>query len=106
MQSKILRSALTVLACSAALVLASPSFAETVKMKAELKSASEVPPTTSKGTGSVMATYDTPSKKLSWQGNYKDLAGPACVRACPTGAAIRVDPAGFIDVMRRAGAPA
>jgi Fe-S-cluster-containing dehydrogenase component len=26
--------------------------------------------------------------------------GPACVRACPTGAAIRVDPAGFIDVMR------
>jgi CRP-like cAMP-binding protein/thioredoxin reductase/Fe-S-cluster-containing hydrogenase component 2 len=27
--------------------------------------------------------------------------GPACVRACPTGAAIRVDPAGFIDVMRR-----
>ena len=29
--------------------------------------------------------------------------GPACVRACPTGAAIRVDPAGFIDVMRRAG---
>jgi CRP-like cAMP-binding protein/thioredoxin reductase/Fe-S-cluster-containing hydrogenase component 2 len=30
--------------------------------------------------------------------------GPACVRACPTGAAIRVDPAGFIDVMRHAGA--
>ena len=29
--------------------------------------------------------------------------GPACVRACPTGAAIRVDPAGFIDVMRRGG---
>jgi CRP-like cAMP-binding protein/thioredoxin reductase/Fe-S-cluster-containing hydrogenase component 2 len=27
--------------------------------------------------------------------------GPACVRACPTGAAIRVDPAGFIDVMRQ-----
>ena len=30
--------------------------------------------------------------------------GPACVRACPTGAAIRVDPSGFIDVMRH-GAP-
>jgi CRP-like cAMP-binding protein/thioredoxin reductase/Fe-S-cluster-containing hydrogenase component 2 len=29
--------------------------------------------------------------------------GPACVRACPTGAAIRVDPSGFIDVMRHAG---
>jgi CRP-like cAMP-binding protein/thioredoxin reductase/Pyruvate/2-oxoacid:ferredoxin oxidoreductase delta subunit len=32
----------------------------------------------------------------------KGLAGPACVRACPTGAAIRVNPAAFIDVMRRA----
>ena len=77
MKSKILRSALTVLACSAALVLASPSFAETLKMKAELKGASEVPPTTSKGNGSVKATYDTASKKLSWKGSYKDLSGPA-----------------------------
>ncbi len=77
MKSMILRSGLTVLACSAALVLASPSFADTVKMKTEMKGASEVPPTTSKGTGSVTATYDTASKKLSWKGSYKDLSGPA-----------------------------
>ncbi len=32
----------------------------------------------------------------------KDQGGPACVRACPTGAAIRVEPARFIDVMRQA----
>jgi len=33
----------------------------------------------------------------------KDIhGGPACVRACPTGAAIRVEPARFIDVMRQA----
>jgi CRP-like cAMP-binding protein/thioredoxin reductase/Fe-S-cluster-containing hydrogenase component 2 len=32
----------------------------------------------------------------------KGLAGPACVRACPTGAAIRVNPAAFIEVMRTA----
>ena len=33
----------------------------------------------------------------------KDIdGGPACVRACPTGAAIRVEPAAFIDVMRQA----
>lgn len=32
----------------------------------------------------------------------KGLAGPACVRACPTGAAIRVNPAQFIEVMRAA----
>ena len=77
MKSKIMRSALAVLACSAALVVASPSFAETVKMNAELKGASEVPPITSKGSGSVTATYDTASKKLSWKGSYKDLSGPA-----------------------------
>jgi hypothetical protein len=35
------------------------------------------PPTASKGTGSVTATYDTASKKLSWKGSYKDLSGPA-----------------------------
>jgi Fe-S-cluster-containing hydrogenase component 2 len=33
----------------------------------------------------------------------KDIAGgPACVRACPTGAAIRVDPERFMNVMREA----
>jgi Fe-S-cluster-containing dehydrogenase component len=33
----------------------------------------------------------------------KDIeGGPACVRACPTGAAIRVDPSRFIDVLRQA----
>jgi hypothetical protein len=36
-----------------------------------------VPPTTSKGTGTVTATYDTTSKKLSWKGSYADLTGPA-----------------------------
>ena len=77
MKSKIPRFALAVLACLAVLVLASPSFAEIVKMKAEMKGATEVPPTTSKGTGSVTATYDTASKKLSWKGSYKDLSGPA-----------------------------
>jgi Fe-S-cluster-containing hydrogenase component 2 len=32
----------------------------------------------------------------------KDITGgPACVRACPTGAAIRVEPTQFLEVMRR-----
>jgi len=32
----------------------------------------------------------------------KDInGGPACVRACPTGAAIRVEPSQFLEVMRR-----
>jgi CRP-like cAMP-binding protein/thioredoxin reductase/ferredoxin-like protein FixX len=33
----------------------------------------------------------------------KDITGgPACVRACPTGAALRVEPSQFLEVMRRA----
>ena len=32
----------------------------------------------------------------------KDIAGgPACVRACPTGAAIRIDPINIMDTIRR-----
>ena len=33
----------------------------------------------------------------------KDLSGgPACVRACPTGAAIRVSPESFVDFVNQA----
>ncbi|MGB6351781.1 MAG: CHRD domain-containing protein [Pseudolabrys sp.] len=51
--------------------------AANVNMKADLKGASEVPPTDSKGTGSVTATFDTASKKLSWKGTVSGLSGPA-----------------------------
>lgn len=77
MKTTILRSSLTVLACTAALAFVSPSTAATVNMKADLKAASEVPPTDSKGAGAVTATYDTSSKKLSWKGNVSGLSGPA-----------------------------
>jgi hypothetical protein len=65
------------LACAAALMIATPSMAANVNMKADLKGASEVPPTDSKGTGSVTATFDTASKKLSWKGTVSGLSGPA-----------------------------
>ncbi|MGN6462149.1 MAG: CHRD domain-containing protein [Pseudolabrys sp.] len=73
----LMRSSLAVLACSAALLAVAPASAEVVNLKADLKASSEVPPTNSKGSGSVTATYDTASKKLSWKGSYKDLTGPA-----------------------------
>ena len=85
MTATVLRSVLRVLACSAALAIASPSFAETVNMKAQMTATKEVPPTTSKGTGSMTATYDTASKKLSWKGDYKDLSGPATAAHFHTG---------------------
>ena len=65
------------LACIAVLAIASPSMAASINMKADLKGASEVPPTDSKGTGSVTATFDTASKKLSWKGTVSGLSGPA-----------------------------
>jgi len=57
--------------------LAAPVKAEVVNLKATMNAASEVPPTSSKGTGTVAATYDTTSKKLSWTGSYSGLTGPA-----------------------------
>jgi hypothetical protein len=77
MKSKGLHNTCSALACFAILVLASSAFAEIVIMKAEMNGESGVPPTTSKGTGLVTATFDTNNKKLSWTGSYKDLSGPA-----------------------------
>ena len=51
--------------------------AESVSLKAALSAQEEVPPTASKGLGSIDATYDTASKKLSWKGTYSSLSGPA-----------------------------
>ena len=70
------RSGLAALTCIAALVLATPAMADTVNLKADLKASNEIPPNDSKGTGTITATYDTASKKLSWKGNYSGLTGP------------------------------
>jgi len=70
------RSTLIGLAVAAALA-ASPACAEMMSFKADLKGASEVPPTTSPGTGDVAATYDTTSRKLSWNGTVSGLSGNA-----------------------------
>jgi hypothetical protein len=65
------------LVCASAVAVAVPAMAEIVNFKADLKASSEVPPTNSKGTGTVTATYDTSSKKLTWKGSYSGLTGPA-----------------------------
>jgi len=73
----VLRSGLPGVALAACVMFASPVFAETVSFKAELKASEEVPPNDSKAAGTVTATYDTASKKLTWKGNYSGLTGPA-----------------------------
>ena len=76
MTSPVLRSTLAALACAAALVFASPSMAAMVNLKADLKASNEVPPNDSKGSGSLTATYDDASKKLTWKGSLSGLSGP------------------------------
>jgi len=77
MKMMILRPALAALACATFLAIASPSMAAMVNFKASLSGKSEVPPNTSAATGSVTATYDSDSKKLTWKGSYSGLTGPA-----------------------------
>ena len=49
------------------------------------------------------ARKDAGPKKAVKCDMCRDLpGGPACVRACPTGAAIRIGPEGFIDLVRQA----
>jgi hypothetical protein len=50
--------------------------AESIQFKADLKGSSEVPSNQSPGTGTVVATFDTATKQLSWNGSYSGLSGP------------------------------
>jgi hypothetical protein len=56
--------------------LTAPAFAETIGFTATLSAAEEAPPTDSKGTGKVEATYDTETSALAWTIEYADLSGP------------------------------
>jgi hypothetical protein len=69
------KTMLATLALGAAVTFAGPAFAE--KMKATLDGKSEVPPTTSAGTGTADIDYDAATKKLSWKVTYSGLTGPA-----------------------------
>src|SRR5690242_789288 len=60
---------------AATLACAGPACAE--KFKATLDGKSEVPATTSSGTGTADIDYDPASKKLSWKLTYSGLTGPA-----------------------------
>src|SRR5271165_1083518 len=51
--------------------------AETIKFTANLTGPAETPPTDSKATGTLTATFDTASKTLAWTVDYSGLTGPA-----------------------------
>jgi hypothetical protein len=77
MRPLFIRLAQTALTFGLLIATATPALAEMLAYKADLKGASEVPPNDSKGTGTVVAKYDTATKKLTWTVTYKDLTGPA-----------------------------
>ena len=68
---------LSALAVSTAFLLASPAMAETMKFKATLDGSQQSPPVTTKGKGTATFTFNTTSKKLSWNVKYSGLSGPA-----------------------------
>jgi hypothetical protein len=74
-EKTILRTSIAGLALAACLAGVSPVLAETVTMKANLASSAEVPPNDSMATGTVTVTFDTGSKKVTWQGTYSGLSG-------------------------------
>jgi hypothetical protein len=74
--SKLAHSILFLSTLAAALALA-PAFADTIKYKADLSSASEVPPNDTGAKGTIEATYDSAAGTLSWSGSYSGLSGPA-----------------------------
>lgn len=74
---KTMRRSLAELGALAMLAMAPAAFAETLTYTAELKGASEVPANDTKGSGTVTATYDTATKKLSYTVEYKGLTGAA-----------------------------
>ena len=71
------RPALAVAALSAFLFVGGTAFAAMETYTATLNGATEVPPNDTKGTGAVTVTYDTASKKFSYDVTYSGLTGPA-----------------------------
>jgi hypothetical protein len=65
------------LLAAAMLTTASASHAEIVHFKADLKAANEVPPFETAGSGKLTATYDSSAHRLTWEGSYSGLTGPA-----------------------------
>jgi hypothetical protein len=61
----------------AAGLMAVSAHAAVLHFEADLTGASEVPPTTSKGTGKLLARLDTKTGELSYSLVWADLTGPA-----------------------------
>ena len=75
MRRRVAVFALIALAASA--LVAWPARAETVKMRADLAGASEVPANDSAGRGTATLEFDTVTRVLTWVVTYNGLKAPA-----------------------------
>lgn len=73
----ILRFGFGSVASAALLSFAPPAHAAPLKFRADLKGSSEVPPNETTGTGTVTVTFDPTTRRLTWDGTYSGLTGPA-----------------------------
>jgi hypothetical protein len=75
--NKLVRVGQLAVAAAGMAFLVQGAFAATETYKVTLKGSSEVPATTSAGTGTVDVSYDTVTKKLTYTVTYSGLSGPA-----------------------------
>lgn len=71
------RSRLLSVTSLALLLLSTAAYAEAIMFKADMKGATEVPPTNSPANGNAMVTLDTAGKTLAWKITYSGLTGDA-----------------------------
>lgn len=71
------RTGAAIAGVAAFMAFAPTAFAEMLDFKADLKGASEVPAVNSQGSGLLLASYDTATKKLTYTVTYQGLSGPA-----------------------------
>jgi hypothetical protein len=74
---KTLISTLALSAAMTAVLAVAPVSAEMLAFKADLKGASEVPPTDSAATGTATVDVDTATKELKWTVQFSGLTGDA-----------------------------
>ena len=83
---------------------AKPTYAAGTTYKATINGKSEVPPTTSGGTGTATVTYDPSTKMVTWEGSFSGLSGPATAAHIHGPAEVGKN-AGVIVPLSQAGTP-
>ena len=77
MQIRFITGGLVGLTIGACAIMTAPALADTVSYVATLQGSQQVPPVTTKGSGTADVTYDTATKKLTWKVTFSGLSGPA-----------------------------